>query len=310
MTARMRATWIGSLAILIWAPLTLCSTIVVNIPAFQLEALAFGLASLISIIFWLKRGDNILLRLKQPIGAWGLSVFGLFGYHFLYFMALRMAPPLEVVMIIGVWPLAMALLSSFLTKEQLGGAYLAGTFAALFGAGLLVSKGQALSFDLSSFGGYALAFACMLVWSLYSVLNRYYKDVPTDAVGGFCMATSFLALICHLMLEDWIDPTLTEWVVIAIIGLGPMGIVFYIWDYGSKHGNVRLLGLFCFAIPLLSSACLILAGYSDFTPLVVVSAFLIVGGACIGSGAVRLKWSEKSSAKDRKNLTDFGNRAG
>lgn len=303
MTPMMRATWIGSLSILLWAPLALLSRTLANIPAFQLVALAFGLASLISLALWLKRGDRILTRLKQPIGVWVLSVAGFFGYHFLYFMALRMAPPLEVSMIIGVWPLMMALLSSFFTKERLGAAYLAGTAAALIGAGLLITKGQAPRFDPSALGGYLLALSCAFVWALYTVLNGRYQAVPTDAVGGFCMATALLALICHFIMEDWVDPTTMEWVVIAIMGFGPMGIVFYVWDYGSKHGNIRVLGLLCFSLPLLSSACLIIAGYSEFTPLIVVSAFLIVGGACIGSEAIRLEWFGKKTMQEQGRLS-------
>jgi len=43
--------------------------------------------------------------------------------------------------------------------------------------------------------GYAMAGACALTWSAYSVLNRRFGQVPTDTVGGFCAATAVLAAI-------------------------------------------------------------------------------------------------------------------
>ena len=40
--------------------------------------------------------------------------------------------------------------------------------------------------------GDALALGCAFVWSSYSVLSRRLKAAPTEAVAGFCLATSAL----------------------------------------------------------------------------------------------------------------------
>lgn len=46
-----------------------------------------------------------LALLKQPAKVWVIGIAGLFGYHFLYFTALRNAPAVEAGLIAYLWPL-------------------------------------------------------------------------------------------------------------------------------------------------------------------------------------------------------------
>jgi drug/metabolite transporter (DMT)-like permease len=43
-----------------------------------------------------------------------LGVYGLFGYHFLLFLALRSAPPLEANLVNYLWPLLIVVLAPVL----------------------------------------------------------------------------------------------------------------------------------------------------------------------------------------------------
>ena len=38
-----------------------------------------------------------------------------------------------------------------------------------------------------------------------------------------------------------------------VTGLGPVGLAFYVWDIGMKHGDIRLLGIASYAAPVLST---------------------------------------------------------
>jgi drug/metabolite transporter (DMT)-like permease len=107
--------------------------------------------------------------------------------------------------------------------------------------------------------------------------------VPTDAVGGFCLATSALAFLCHLMSERWVAPSAGEWLAILGLGAGPVGLAFFVWDYGVKHGNIRTLGGFSYATPLLSTVLLIAFGAATATASVVFACLLTVGGAVLAS---------------------------
>ena len=145
------------------------------------------------------------------------------------------------------------------------------------------------------------AAACGVIWAAYSVANRRYKDVPSDAVGGFCAATSLLALACHLVFEETVIPFGGQWLVILLLGLGPVGIAFFAWDHGCKHGDIRALGAMAYGVPLLSNGLLIASGHGALTWPVGAAALFIIGGAALGAGDL-LKIRPTAFPKRRKAL--------
>ena len=280
-----RATLIGGTAVLMWGLLALFTTLTGQVPPFLLIALAFSIASSFVFIKWIVRRENIVRHLKQPVGAWVLAVSGLFGYHFFYFMALRNAPPVEAGLIAYMWPLLIVLFSALLPGERLRWWHVAGAIAGLAGAVLLVTDGKGPgSFKTDYVLGYLMAVACALTWSTYSVLNRRFRHVPTDTVGGFCAVTAMLALAAHLIFEKTVWPAdAGEWLAIFGLGLLPVGAAFFTWDYGTKHGNIQVLGAFAYAAPLISTLVLISFGQGEATWTVAIACLLIVGGALLAS---------------------------
>src|ERR1700677_2984039 len=85
------ATMIGLGAILLWSALALMTAASGQIPPFELAALTFLIGGLIGLAFAAARGR--LGALVQPWPVWLVGVGGLFGYHALYFAALRLAAP-------------------------------------------------------------------------------------------------------------------------------------------------------------------------------------------------------------------------
>jgi len=279
------ATLIGGTAVLMWGLLALFTTLTGQVPPFLLIALAFSIASGLVLIKWIVRRENIIRHLKQPSGAWLLAVSGLFGYHFFYFMALDNAPPVEAGLIAYMWPLLIVLFSALLPGERLRWWHVAGAIAGLGGAILLVTDGKGLDgFKSDYILGYLMAVACALTWSTYSVLNRRFRHVPTDTVGGFCAVTAILAMGAHLMFEQTVWPADTgEWLAVFGLGLLPVGAAFFTWDYGTKHGNIQVLGAFAYAAPLISTLVLISFGQGELTWTVAIACLLIVGGAALAS---------------------------
>src|SRR5690606_30758158 len=243
------------------ATLALLTTLSGAVPPFQLVAMAFGLAFLLALGGWLLRGEPVAAHLRQPTQVWALGIGGLFGYHFFYFLALRNAPPVEAGLIAYLWPLLIVLFSALLPGERLRWWHLAGALAGLAGAALLVTNGGAVSFRADYALGYLAALACAFTWSAYSVLSRFVKSVPTDTVGGFCAASAVLGLVCHLIFEDTVLPgSALEWLAVLALGLGPVGLAFFTWDHGVKHGDIKALGAASYAAPLLSTILLVLFG--------------------------------------------------
>ncbi len=88
------ATLIGFTAIAMWSLLAALTVATGAIPAFQLAAMTFAVGALVGFLTWIGR-PNAVKALRQPPVAWIVGVGGLFGYHALYFLALRFAPPAE-----------------------------------------------------------------------------------------------------------------------------------------------------------------------------------------------------------------------
>lgn len=287
-----RPTAIGFTAIVMWATLALLTEFSGDIPPFQLTAIAFTLASLIGVGLWLRQGISPLYQLRLPAAVWALGIFGLFGYHLFYFIALQNAPAIEASLIAYLWPLLIVLFSALLLKEKLRWFHWVGTIAGFAGTGLLVTKGQSLTFDAQYSFGYAAALVCALTWSSYSVLSRRWGNIPTHAVGGFCLVTAGLAWGCHFLFEPTRSPQGNEWLAILGLGLGPVGLAFYTWDYGVKHGNIKILGALSYTAPLLSTCLLILCGLAAPSWRLGLACLLIVGGAVLAAGEL---WQDEEN---------------
>lgn len=279
-----RATFIGSTAVLMWGALALFTTWSGAVPPFQLIAMAFTVAFAMVSVKWLVRGEGLRKHLRQPLKVWVLGVGGLFGYHFFYFLALRNAPAVDASLIAFMWPLLIVLFSALLPGERLRWWHIAGALAGMTGSVLLVTDGGRVVFQPEYALGYLSAGACALTWSTYSVLSRRFGAVPTDTVGWFCGASAVLGLLAHLAFETTVWPQGTgQWLAVLALGLGPVGAAFFTWDIGVKHGDIRALGVFSYAAPLISTLLLIAFGQGEASGIVAGACALIVGGALLAA---------------------------
>ena len=282
MTTRT-ATTIGLIAILLWSMLALFTAATGTIPPFQLNAMTFLVGGLIGVVSWIVRPQGLRALRQKPV-VWALGIGGLFGYHALYFAALRWAPPAESGLINYLWPLLIVLFSSLLPGEHLRRSHIAGALLGFAGVVVLIAGRGAFDARAEYMPGYICAFIAAFVWAGYSVLSRRFGQVPTDAVAGFCLMTSLLSLVCHLIFETTVWPeTNVQWLALLALGLGPVGAAFYVWDIGMKRGDIRFLGVASYATPVLSTLLLVIAGYAEPTLTLALACGLIVAGALIAT---------------------------
>ena len=277
----MPAIALSLFTILLWSTLTLLSAGVSHLSAFLSAGVALtigGLVGLAKVREW-----------RVPATTFALGIFGIFGYHALFFFALRHAPAVEVNLLQYLWPLLIVLLAPvYLPANRLAGHHLLGAFLGLAGAALVLTGGR-FRLDLRHLPGYLLAVGAALVWSSYSLLTKRVRRFPTGAVGGFCLASGLLALGLYA-LERLAGPALPppaisprDWLFLALLGLGPMGLAFYTWDAAMKRGDPRVIGALAYLTPLLSTLVLVLFGGRHLTPLSACAMGLIVAGAVAGS---------------------------
>lgn len=277
------ATLIGFTAILLWSTLALATSSTGAVPPFLLTALTFTVGGIVGLLAAMVRGVGLGV-LRQPWPVWLHGVGGLFGYHFFYFSALKLAPPAEAGLIAYLWPLLIVLFSAFLPGERLRAAHVAGALMGLAGTVVLLGgRAGGFGFAPEYVPGYLAAAVCAVIWSVYSVASRRFEAVPTEVVAGFCLATAALSAVCHALFEPSIWPAGGEWLAVLALGIGPVGIAFYTWDIGMKRGDIRLLGVASYAAPVLSTLLLVIAGFAAPSWTLAVACALIVGGAAVAT---------------------------
>jgi drug/metabolite transporter (DMT)-like permease len=282
MTSRT-ATFIGFTAILMWSLLALLTAASGRMPPFQLLAVTFLIGGLLGASTWILR-PRAAAALKQSWPVWLLGVGGLFGYHALYFTALRLAPPAEAGLINYLWPLLIVLFSSFVLRERLRAHHLFGALLGFVGTVVLLAGRAEIGFSAAFIPGYGAAFVAAFVWAVYSVASRKFAAVPSDAVVGFCLATALIGALCHLSFEPTVWPDHAgEWFAVIALGAAPVGAAFYVWDIGMKRGDIRVLGAASYAAPVLSTLALVFAGYAEPRWSLWTAAALIGGGGLIAA---------------------------
>lgn len=284
--SRKQATLIGFSAVALWALLALLAVGSAPVPPLQLNAICFAIGGVIGLV-WIAatEGFGVLKRISWKVYAFG--TVALFGYHLLYFSALRLAPPAEASLIAYLWPLLIVLFSGLLPGEKLRGLHVVGALIAFAGAALIVTRGG-ISARSEALPGYGLALLCALTWSGYSLISRRLGQVPTAAVAVYCLATAALSAVAHFALEDTLWPVGARgWISVLALGIGPVGLAFYTWDIGVKRGDIQMLGTASYAAPLLSTIALIIAGVAAASPVLVLAAAMIAAGAFLAAMAGR-----------------------
>lgn len=273
----------GAVAVALWGALALFTTGTFGLPPLQVLFVSFAVAFLGGLVWLALRGRLSLAFLRSiPMAAWALGVGGLFLYHLAYFIALTNAPPAEASLIAYLWPLLIVLFSGMLPGESLAPRHLLAACLGLAGAALLILRGDGAAMaGGGNLLGYGAAMACALIWSGYSVLNRTQAAIPTEAIAFYCGVVALLGGGLHLSLESWVQPASGQWLSLIALGLGPVGLAFFVWDFGTKHGDLPLLGVLSYGAPVISTVLLVAFAGTPATPSLFLGCALIVGAALL-----------------------------
>lgn len=279
-----RPTALALGAIVLWGSLAPLGVALQHVPPFLLTGIGLLVGSLIGIPL----SGFRLSSWKVPIGTLALGVYGLFGFHFLLFIALRHAPPEQANLVNYLWPLGIVLMAPlFLPGMRLHGLHVTAALLGFAGAALAIVGGR----DLQGEGlggwawGYLPAMASAFVWASYSLLTRRVRAFPSAAIGLFGLVSGALSLACHWLLEPAASLSGSDWQLLVALGLGPLGGAFYLWDAALKRGDARSIGVLSCLTPLLSTLGLLWLRGEWPSPHVVAAAAMIVGAAVLGSRA-------------------------
>ena len=161
--ARMHANVYALGAIALWAGLASLGLTLRHLPPFLLTGIALVIGS---VPAW-----PLVRQWRVPPKTLALGVCGLFGYHFLLFVALRVAPPVEANLVNYLWPLFIVVLAPvFLPGLSLRPGHVVGAVMGFSGAAVAILGAGGASGAWS--WGYLPALGSAFMWATYSLLTR------------------------------------------------------------------------------------------------------------------------------------------
>ena len=282
----MTASLLALGAIALWATLATLGVSLSHVPPFLLTGLALLIGSMVALP--LSRLD--IRQWRVPPATLALGVYGLFGYHFLLFTAFRHAPPVEANLVNYLWPLGIVLMAPLLLPGvRLSPAHVLAALVGFAGAAIAIlgRSGGGATAPGNAWLGYACAAGAAFIWSSYSLLTKRLaltgRNFPTAAIGSFGLVSGLLALACHALLEPRVALSLRDVLLIAVLGLGPLGGAFFLWDKALKLGDARQIGVLSYLTPLLSTLILLWSTGRPLSWNVALATALILGAAVLGT---------------------------
>jgi drug/metabolite transporter (DMT)-like permease len=277
-------------AIALWALLAWLGISLAHVPPFLLTGVGLLVGSLIALPLSFKNGKLDLSSWKMPWPHVLLGVYGLFGFHFLLFIALRHAPPVQANLVNYLWPLGMVVMAPlFLPGVKLTAMHLLAACIGFAGACIAI-LGRAADASAVGFAwGYIPAVGSAFIWASYSLLTKRLalqgKSFATAAIGLFGLVSGLLSLICHALLEPRVSLSGQDVMLLTVLGIGPLGAAFYLWDAALKRGDARHIGILSYITPLASTALLLIVTGQPLSLSIGLAAALIVGAAVLGTRA-------------------------
>lgn len=285
----MSANLYALAAIALWASLATLGVSLSHVPPFLLTGISLMVGSVLAWPFVLREPQQWQVAPRTL----GLGVVTLFGYHFFLFIGLRIAPAVEVNLVNYLWPLLIVVLAPlYLPGVKLRAVHIVAAVLAFAGAAIAILGGQSGAeanpgSSANAAWGYLLALCSAFLWANYSLQTKRMESkgtgFPTAAIGLFGLVSGALSLVCHWLLEPSAALTVRDWLLLAAMGLGPLGAAFFLWDKALKQGDARHIGLLSYITPLASTVLLMLVTGRSLTWSVALAAAMIIGAAAVGT---------------------------
>ncbi|MEW6026330.1 MAG: DMT family transporter [Planctomycetota bacterium] len=261
-------------AILMWSFTALLTVKLPDVPSLFLTGATLFLGGLVSLPWMRAWTWNIRFILAGTVAV--------FFYELFLYTALRASPCIECNMINYLWPLLIVLLSPlFDSRVRLKWFHIAGGFIGFAGAVIAIynpSGGISTVF----YWGYLLALAAAIIWAFYSLYMKRFGNISAWTMGLVCLISGTLALIGSAIAGETVRLSRADGLIIGLIGIGPLGLSFCLWNYAMRNADPRKIGTFSYLAPVLSTFWLSLGTGRALDVGLVIALILVVLGAILG----------------------------
>ena len=220
----------------------------------------------------------------RPLCAGG----AMFTLHFLVQISgLLTTTATNSAWIIGVSPLALAVLSFAFLRERIGWNGVAGIVIASAGILLLVSRGRVTDFRWLQSTGDWLVLASAHTWALYTVVTRDLarRRNPLAVTFGILLIASVLTLLVWIAAGDARSMrSLSPGGIAALLYLAIPGLALgqWFWQEGVSRLGASRAGLYLYLEPLATSVLAVPLLGEPFGPLTALGGGLVLAGVYVG----------------------------
>lgn len=287
-----RYTWLGLSSILIWASLVGIVKLVTEVlSAVQGVALIYTFSTVFIVAV------TGLPQVSKMSKTYLLGCGALFvAYEILFLVSIALSQNRDQVMVIAMinylWPPLMIVFSIIAKQLNYHWCVGIGFLLAILGL-LLVVNPDILNPDRLNLIleqnpiAYIFAFVGAFLWPIYSILTKKYAQGQNGIPLFFMVSVILLWLVHSVLNEPFILPSLQLWLAVAVLG-GLIGIAYSNWNQSMQFGNMKILILATYFMPILSTimSMLILGVYPQLS--------FWVGTGLVSLGAI-ICWRSTSS---------------
>jgi drug/metabolite transporter (DMT)-like permease len=241
------------------------------------------------IIFWLLSSINYEKIEKKDFGR--IMICGLLGSALnmlMFFKGLSLTTPINASLIMLLSPIIVLIASSIIIKERITNIKILGILIGIFGAGILISKGQ--SIDLNSTGLLGDLFICINAtsYAIYLVLVRqlmqkYQAFTVLRWVFTFGFIFVFPFTIKSVLDSDFRIIPQNIWFAISFILIAVTVLTYLFNAFALKHVKASVVSVYIYLQPLWASIIALSFGKDILTPTKIMAYVLILIGVLLVS---------------------------
>lgn len=239
-----------------------------------------------------------------------LGTVGTFGYHVLFFFALKHTTAINSSLIGSTNPMVTTLLAVWFFREKITPIRLAGIILSFLGVVLVISKGNLETLSALSFNpGDMMMLIAVLCMAVYALLSRRFMDKYGISP---LIVTAYTFLICSVIslpFVIWENPlkaaghyTLGGWLSVLYMAVfsSVLGYLFQLIAIG--HMGASKTAIFFNLVPAFTIFQSVLFLKESIDLLKLVSAAIIISGVYLTTRPEKIKESVEMTADSGKDI--------
>ena len=216
-----------------------------------------SIAGVISLFFFVLFQNKIKhfknFKRNDYLKIFGMGFLGIFLFYILRFGSFLIAPAGQTNIINFLWPVFVIIFSIKILKEKFNIKTIIAILISFFGALIIFTEGNLLSFNSEYTLGYLLALLGAICYGLFSVLGKKLNYEINTSMFLYYFFATLLIIPTTLIFSNFIIPrSITTIISIILLGgiINSIGFVF--WFKALKKRHTHKTANTIYAVPFLA----------------------------------------------------------